>query len=296
MYLLKLALRPWRIALLSQIFAGVAVGLLLCIAGLLFWMERGLKPVIARLESEQVITAYISPELPEGDEVKVSDVIKTAVGARALEVGMDPARIDIKSVSAPEFVEQLRAHYPDLTKELESFGSEMNQIVPRYISISGSLPDQALEDVKAVSGVEAAESSKDRHEHIVGAFRALRWVARLLIAGLAVALLTGLIHLSKMNAYLHQDALSLMRLWGADGFKLRLPGAISALTVGLAGGLTAALAWAGGSAWLAHQMFALSPMLQGMPDPSVATAAVLLLTGAFIGMASGLIGHNEGRG
>lgn len=288
MYLLKLAARPWRIAPMSQVFSSLAVGMLLCIAGFLFWMEQGLQPVIARLQSEQVITAYLSPDVAATEEGKITDSIRIAVGSSARNV-------EVKQIGVSEFVGQLREHYPELTRELESFGSEMTQVVPRYISVAGSLTEAALDQVKAVQGVESAESSRDRHQHIVGAFVALRWVARLLILGLAIALLTGLIHLAKMNGYLHQDALNLMRLWGGGGLDLRFPGMLSGLIVGVVGGAFASGTWAIASQWLAKHVLALSPMLQGMPQPSIYWAAVLFVAGAVIGVSSGALALEEAR-
>jgi hypothetical protein len=59
MYLLKLALRPWRLAVFSQFFSGIAVGFLLLMMGFLYWIEEGLKPVMEHLRKEQVVTAYL---------------------------------------------------------------------------------------------------------------------------------------------------------------------------------------------------------------------------------------------
>lgn len=295
MYLLKLALRPWRTAPLSQVFSALAVGFLLGISGFLLWMDQGLKPVIHRLRSEQVITAYVSPEYASGEEPKLVDAIRVKLGARAVDAGPSPGRVEYRAVGASEFVDQLRGHYPDLARELDTFGKELPLVVPRHISISGSLPVSALESVRSVPGIESAESSSDRHQHVVGAFRALRWVARLLIGGLALALLTGLIQLAKINGHLHQDALSVLRLWGAGPLKLRVPGMISGLGVGVLGGLIASTSWLVAGGWLARQVVALSPMFEGMPSPPVQGAFALLIAGILIGAGAGALGFQEGR-
>ncbi|MGZ3698659.1 MAG: hypothetical protein ACXWP5_11035, partial [Bdellovibrionota bacterium] len=195
MYLLKLSLRPWRISFFSQIFSAIAVGFLLFLVAFLFWMQQGLKPVVARLKGEQVLTAYLQAQVAEGSEKQIVDQIRTSLGAHE--------EADVRFVGTREFLEQLKNHYPDLGKELEDLGSESTLVIPRYVSITGMLPDTAQEVVRGVRGVESVESSKDRYRHVVGAFSALRWVARLLMLGICLALLTGLIHLSKMNTYLH---------------------------------------------------------------------------------------------
>jgi cell division protein FtsX len=281
---LRLSLRPWRLAPLSQVFSAVAVGFLLLLAGFLFWMERGLKPVVHRLEREQVITAYLDPAVDAKDEGALVDSIRTAVGAHA----------EVKLVGAPQFVADLRAQYPELARELEDLGGELGAVVPRFVSATGVLPGPALDRVRAIKGVEAAESSRERHQHVVGAFVALRWVARLLVAGLCLALFTGLLHLARMNSYLHQDALALLRLWGAGGVALRAPALVSGLGVGILGGLVALLAWVTGGVWLAGQLRALSPMLRDLSLPSANLGLALLFVGAALGVLAGALSRIPG--
>jgi cell division protein FtsX len=283
MFLLKLSLRPWRLAPLSQAFSAIAVGFLLLLVGFMFWMQAGLKPVLARLQGEQIVTAYLDASVDAKDENKIVDSIRTALGAHS-------ENTDVRLVTTQEFVANLKGAYPDLSRELEDLGGEMNAVVPRYVSISGVLPDSALQSVKSVPGIESAESSKDRYLHIVGAFSALRWVAKLLVVGLALALLTGLIHLSRMNAYLHRDALTILRLWGANEATLRVPSMISGVFVGAAGGVIAFVGWLTIGTWLARHIRALSPMLRDMPAASVMVALSLLAGGILVGLFAGALG------
>ena len=271
---------------LSQLFSALAVGVLLLFIGFLFWMHRGLAPVLTRLEGEQVITAYLTPQIiGKHEEENLVDTIRTSLGAQTAT--------EVKMVSSQEFLEHIKAQYPELARELEDLGEEAPMVVPRYIYVSGLLPDSALERVKSVPGIESAESSKDRYHHIVGAFHALRWVAMMLVVGLLLALLTGLIHLSRMNAYLHQEALSLLKLWGAGNGALKIPGVLSALGVGSAGGLIAAVGWLSAGQWLAHHLRALSPMLAGMPIFSGFFALNLFIAGIVMGLLAGGLGGIE---
>jgi cell division protein FtsX len=275
MYLLKLALRPWRIALLSQVFSALAVGFLILLAGFLFWMERSLRPVVNRLQSEQVITAYLDSTVEAKDEEKIFDSIKVALGSQAARAN------ELKLVPAQQFIQELREHYADLSNELVNIGEDMNSMIPRYVG--------TVDQVRAVPGVEAAETSVDRYKHIVGAFSALRWVAKLLAAGLCLALFTGLIHLSRMNAYLHKDALSLLRFWGAGGWILRVPAVLSSFGVGFLGGVLAFGGWVTGGLWLAKHLHTLSPILKDMPLPSVQMGLMLLVAGSVIGLLAGTL-------
>lgn len=283
MLLLRLAIRPWRITPFSQLFSAIAVGFLLLLAGLLFWMQLGLKPVVFRLEQEQVITAYLSPTVPVAEEGKLVDEIKIALGAHA-------ERSDIKFVPTQEFIENISKQYPELGKELEDLGPETANVVPRYVSISGLSIDQATERIRAVPGVESAESSKDRYQQILGAFKALRFVAELLVGGLGLALLTGLIHLARNNAYIHRDAVSLMRLLGGGDWALQAPGILSGILVGAIGGMIAGAGWMTAGVWLTRHIRHLSPLLRGMPVAAHGFGIFLLAAGVLVGLLAGLFG------
>ena len=278
--LMKLALRPWRLAPLSQLFSAIAVGFLLVMAGFLFWVQQGLRPVLARLHQEQVITAYLSPSIEAGGEQHVADEVRLSLGAHA-------ERADVKLVGADQFVAEVAKQYPDLAKEVQDLGNDAALVVPRYVSVSGILSETALERVRAVSGIESAESSRDRYRSVVGAFSALRWVARLLVVGLGLALLTGLIHLARTNAYIHREAIALMRLLGGSGAWLQAPGMLSGLGVGLLGGAMAALTWVSAGVWLGHHVKNLSPLLRDMPVLNPLFALVLLFAGTLVGLIAG---------
>lgn len=286
MLLLKLALRPWKLAPASQLLSSVVVGFLLLLAGFMVWMQQALVPVLERLQNEQVITAFIDPSVEAKDSEKilqgVRDSIEISVGAAAVR--------EVKLVEPAQFLEGLKAHYPDLSRELEELGTEMTSVVPRYVSIAGLLNDRTLSEIRTVPGVESAESSRDRFQGVIGAFSALRWVAKLLVLGLAFALLIGLVHLARMNAYVHRDAVALLRLWGAHSATLRVPGVLSALVAGLAGGAIAWFGWITAASWLAGQIRSLSPVLNGLPAAQPALGVSLIAAGAMIGLAAGLFG------
>src|SRR6187431_2032424 len=117
MFIIKLALRPWKVAPFSQIFSSLAVGFLLLLMGFLFWIQSSLDPVLDRLKHEQVITAYIGSETPaEGlPDEKVLDSIRLSLGAQAEDA-------EISMVESAQFLEELRGHYPDLAREIEDLG------------------------------------------------------------------------------------------------------------------------------------------------------------------------------
>ena len=282
MYLVKLALRPWRLATFSQVFSSLAVGVLLLLIGFLFWMQQGLKSVLTRLHSEQVMTAYLNSSVVEGEEGKVILAIKNLLD--------DQKNAEVKFVGTQEFLKSLKKQYPDLAKELESLGEDRNQVVPRFISVSGMFPSSLSESIKRVNGVESVESSKDRYKYVIGILQTLRWVLRILIGGVSLSLLTGLIHLSKMNAYLHQEALSLLKFWGASRAVLVLPGMFSGLLVGILGGALAYGGWATVGLSLARHVRSLSSLLKTLPVSEPHAAVILILVGGAMGQLAGTLG------
>jgi cell division protein FtsX len=278
MYLLKLSLRPWKRSPYSQAFTSIAVGVRVFLGSFLFWMQWGLSPVIDRLQHEQVITAYLDPAVEAASETQIVDSIRSSVGAHA----------EIEMVQPQQFIEHLRNDYPDLSRELEDLGPELKSVVPRYVSVSGILPDASLDQIRALVGIQSAESSTDRFQNVIGAFRALKWVAGFLTLGLLLALVTGLIHLGRTNAYLQQDAFILMKLMGGGSHALRTPSLLAGLLVGLTGGVLAALSWLSVGNWMAIHLRSLSPMLRYMSTLHPSYAALLILIGVMMGALTGV--------
>ena len=101
MYLIKLAFRPWRMALLSQIFSALAVGVLLLLMGFLFWMQQGFKSVLVKLQSEQVMTAYLLPSASEPEETTLTASIQSLL--------QDQKGVEVKFTGIQEFLKAFEA-------------------------------------------------------------------------------------------------------------------------------------------------------------------------------------------
>lgn len=278
----NLAMRPWKLAPLSQLLSSAAVGVLLVLMGILFWMQDGLRPVVHRLSQEQVITAYLDSSIDSAGQAKVVDEIHVALGSHA-------EHLTIQMVGASEFVEKIQKSYPDLAKELDGLGEEVVSIVPRYVSISGWLDAASVDKIRAVHGVESAESSHDRNRAAMGAFSTLRWVAKLLMIGLALAMVSGFVHLAKTNSYIHRDVISLLKLMGAPTLALQTPAMISGLIVGTIGGAIGFIGWMSAGIWLSERVRHLSPLLHEMPQVSPWMGVALLCLSTTVGLFSGVL-------
>lgn len=278
MYVLKLSLKPWKINPFNQFLTSLSVGFLLFSCGMLFWIERGLRPVLHRIKSEQVITAYLNPSLEKAGEDKLVDTVKTLIGSR-------PAEIEF--VNTEEFLNRLKEPYPDLSQEIEKLGADKEKLLPRYLSVSGILPTSIFEKIRTTPGIDSAESSANRYPHVFSAFQALRRMTQLLMAGLCLALFILLIQLARLNANVQHDSLSLLRLMGAKFFSQRLPSLLSGLWSGLLGGILASTAWILSSSLLADRFQTLSPWLKQIPPPPMEIGIALLLFGILFGLFAG---------
>jgi cell division protein FtsX len=290
MFLLRLSFRPWRKAPASQWVSAGVVGVLLVMMGLFHWVNAGITPLLAQLQSEEVLLAYLSPvtdpaaDLDKEDQ-KVVDQIRVALGAHA-------EKAEFQKVSSGQFLDKIKIAYPDLAREIADLGAESKAIIPRYISVSGNLGEAltpaSLEKIKSLNGVEGVETSRQRFEPVVGAFRGLGQFVQVLMWGLAIALFSGLVHLSRTHAILHRESLDVMRQWGASSFMVRLPGVLSGVWVGTLGGALASVIWLLARQGGAARFRALSPLMSQFPDAPASFALILLAAGVLFGAAAGL--------
>lgn len=278
MLLLKMSFRPWREAPFTQILSVISMGALLTIAAMLFHLEKGLDPLVQRLQSEQVITAYLDPTVRPEDEGKISDSIRVSLGAR-------PSQVQVVGVN--DFVGALQDAYPELAREVQSFGAETHQLVPRHISITGVFGDSASEKLSQIAGVESVETSKDRHIQVVSGFKAIRWVARVLVVGLAFALLSALVYMAQLNRSLHRDVVQLMTFLGSSKRMAKAPIFLSGLWIGSLGGIAGLVLWNGCGSWLFRQMTHLSPLLKDFPQPGLSASIAVITAGILLGGFSG---------
>lgn len=280
MRILKLALRPWRLSPMNQFLGAISVGILLTLGGALFTIYLGLGPAITRLKSEQVLSVYASAKVVTRDQEKeLVDSVKVAIGSATVT--------EIEWVGTDAFLERIRGESPSLVNELQALGPERNSIVPRYVSISGRFGEDELARLKSVPGVESVDSSRDRHLGVIGAFAALRWISIVLLGGLAIALLTGLGHLGRLNRSIQADVLALLHSLGAGSDLLLGPLVLGGASVGLVGGLFAFTAWSVIVPFFFRGIQELSPGLMGIVAPASWIGFFLILAGTFLGAVSG---------
>ena len=265
---------------MSQLMTALSIGVLLFCMGFLFWIQNALKPITEKLKNEYVLTVYFDPLLDRNSESDLVDRIKMTVGAQAE---------DIQVMETAQFISKMREINSNLAHELEELGPESNAIIPRYITLNGTLKNLDSDKIKSMKGVEQIDSSKDRNKNVVAAYGVLNNLIRFLIIGSFFALLTGLVHLTRMNSQLHEDAVSLMKQLGAGFFETRLPTFISGLSVGVVGGILAFLGWLTMGPKLVEFVKAISTHFNGVPAESGSLGVILLMIGLILGVLSGVM-------
>lgn len=277
MYRLKLALRPWRIAPASQWLASLTLGTLLFIFSFLWWFSEGLGPIVNRLSSDQVVTAYVADSAEESSG-RIVDEIKTQVGSTAVR---------IEYVDSARFLTELEKSYPDLAREVASLGNDSKQIAPQYVSIRGSLSATQLEGLKKIPGVESVDSSIERFQPIQESLVATRWITRAFLAAVLVGLLTLLLIMARLNHPVHAEAFRLIEQLGGTRLQAKFPQVANQTLLGIAGGGFAAVAWLASQPWIVEKIHAFSPYLRELPPAPPTAAVAMVAVGAVFGWLTG---------
>lgn len=281
MFLLKLAIRPWKLAPFSQFLASTSSVVLLFLIGFLVWFSSSVSTVIKRLSGDQIVTVYLETGSDAAKPGVVTDSIRTSLGSSAIHIDF---------VGANEFLDSLAKNYPELSKEISSLGEEQKALTPQYLSLKGKITNDQLIRIKKINGVESIDTSGDRFRPIVENLQALRFVTNAFLIGAFIALAALFILLSRMNRSIHDEISSLLRQMGSSEARARSPQILSGALFGLStAGVAGFLAMLAQERFLAHFM-TFSPYFNSMSEPSFIHHLIIPLTGVGIGAACGWFG------
>ncbi len=281
MFLLKLAIRPWKLAPVSQLLASASAVVLLFLIGFLVWFSSSTSGMIKQLSGDQIVTVYLETGEGTAKPGMVKDSIRTSLGSSAV-------RIDY--VGADEFLSALSKNYPELSKEIASLGDEQKALTPQYLSLKGKISQDQLNRIKKISGVESIDTSGDRFRPIVENLQAVRFVTNVFLLASLCALISLFILLARMNQTIHEEVSNLLRQMGSSESKTRLPQILSGVLFGLS---TAGVA--GFFAMILQDHFlsrflSFSPYFTTMSPPNIVHHAIIPLAGVGIGAACGWFG------
>lgn len=287
MPILKLSLRAWRRSPASQLVASLVSAALLLSVALLASLELAMVRARARVERENRISVFLSPEIAPGAEQVVTDRIVQAIGAHA------ESEVHAKFVPATDTIEALKKRQPELYAELRDLGDEGDSLVPRVVHLTASFGGgklaRALDELKKVPGVESAESTESRAAVVRPAVKALEWFVRLLIVGVSAGWILGWAALARSHAASLSGIAGPLRLWGARAMIARAPGMLAGLWVGIPSGLVAAAAYLLVARPALQKLSASTLLFESAALPGVAGAAALVAASILAGLVSGAI-------
>jgi len=285
MFPIKMALRPWKLAPLSQWLSAMTLGILLFVFCFLSWFSSALNPVLARLSSDQVVTAYLDTSEGTSGE-KISDQIK-------LQLGSSASRVD--HVNSAEFLTELSKIYPDLAREVSSLGQDMKMIAPEYVTIRGQISRNQLENLKRLKGVDSVDSSVERFKPIFESLQTTQWITRIFLAAVLFGLFTVLFLMSRLNASIHQNGRKLIYQLGGSRLQAKFPQVFHQTLLGVIGGILASSAWLlSQSAWI-HKIQTFSPYFRDLAPAQASSTIVVLAVGAIMGFLSGWMNPKAGE-
>ncbi len=285
MYSLKIALRPWRLSALSQWLSAMTLAILLFVFSFLAWFSNALDPVLVRLSSDQVVTAYLDTSEGTSGE-KISDQIKLQLGSSAHRV---------EHVNSAGFISELGKLYPDLAREVSSLGQDMKVIAPEYVSIRGEVSAQQLENLKRLKGVDSVASSLERFKPIAESLRTTQFVTRLFLGAVLFGLFTVLFLMSRLNASIHQQARHLIYQLGGTRLQAKFPQVFHQTLLGVLGGLVASAAWLFSQSIWVHKIQAFSPYFRDLAPASASSSFVVIIIGTVLGFLSGWMNPKAGE-
>lgn len=282
MYLLKLALRPWRKSAVVQVLSALSFSFIIFLMSLFFWMDRELKPLVTKLRTDQVLTVYLNTDTEAADEKRIVDSIRMTVGSHP----------DVRFVSSDGFLEEMKRSYPDLIDEVYQLGPEMKMTVPKYVSVAGTLSSSLIPEIKKVPGVDSVDISYNKLRQAAGPFQTLRLFSKFMITGLLIAGICGVVLLGRSIHSQHRETVSLMELMGASPFEKKTPALLSGVSVGIVSGLMSFLFWILFAPKITAALRDFSPALTGLSDPSMMIGFVLMGVSTLVGMSVGMIGSD----
>lgn len=280
MHLVKFMFRSWKRAFPVQILSVLALSFSFVALSMSIFFERSITPVVDRIKNEQVVTVYVKG----GDDVKsasaMADSIRLSIGAQAIR---------IQAGEPAQFLKDIALQNAELAKQIQGLGPEMNNLLPRYVTLQGRVTAEQIRKIDALSGVERIESSRDRYRPIIESFSSIRRVVVSAEAGFALIIFLIIAYIAQVNAHLQKDVASLLRLWGATPFQARLPTLLSCAFTGLVTGVFAAGIWMLLQPIVLFQIRNFSPVFASIPGPITATALLIAGAATLLSTLAGLV-------
>jgi len=228
--------RGWKASTLAILT--IAVSLFVWSAFLL--AGENLSRTLERWRGEARLIVYLSPAASDVEQAALEERIRQA-----------PWVEEVRQVSAAEAQESFREAFPSLDELLEGWSeSPLPASLEVTLVAAGGAEDGIdswMAELRSDAAVEMIDDDRDwiaQLEAIATMAQTVGLIVGLVLLGAATFTIASVV---RLNAYLYQDEISIMRLVGATEFLIRGPFYFEGLLQGLLGGLLAS-----GSLYLVH--------------------------------------------
>lgn len=281
---LRLSLRPWKSAPMTQWMALGSLSFILVGFNSVYWMGENVSTIVEKLEAERIVTVYLDPSVgkrpdePHLQTGAIQDAIRTQLGS---------SRISSDYTDAQTFLKDLESSYPELAREVQALGADAEWVTPRFFTLKGAVSDSTIEELKKIPGIEGIESSDKKVHPVTQSLKAIFWVSRLFTAGLGLAFVTLLFLIARLNRQCQSEVASMIRQWGGTRLQMRLPQIWNQFFLACSAAVLSIAAWIYCQPLLMRHMGALSPYLRELKlQPPIKMLAVAF-SAALFGWVSG---------
>lgn len=280
MHFVKFMFRAWKRAFPVQALSVLALSFSFVALAMSVFFERSITPVVDRIRSEQVITVYLRGGEDSKSAAAMADTIRVSVGAQAIRVQAgEPA----------QFIKDISTQNAELAKQIQGMGAEMNNLLPRYVTLQGRVSAEQLRKIDAIAGVERIESSRDRYRPVIESFASIKRIVLSAEAGFALIIFLIIAYIAQVNAHLQRDVAALLKHWGATPFQARLPTLLSCGFTGLITGVLAAAIWMLMQPIVLMQIRGFSPVFASVDGATAVTGFMIVASATALATLAGLV-------
>ena len=280
MYLLKLAIRPFRRSTVSMLLYAFTFGGIAFLLSALAWMEIQVLPHVLHKVNEERAIVFLSNAVSDADLDALAHRVEEIVG------------LQVRVVDRKSALSVLSDAYPDMAQEMKDLGTLEASLIPRYFLIQGALNESDLKSLGGIEGLERVQTLGVRkHEWVTALSRSL-WLLDFVKIALGTLLFTLLVLLIRLFQVSFQDYRSIAILMGGGGIASVAPNLISGALWGVAASGVAAV-----GAWLMEGSLVL--WKQWLPEAQIepflkSWFGLALLLGCFaVGTGAGWLSRNR---
>jgi cell division protein FtsX len=277
---IKLALRPWKSLPIVQWMGVFSLAILIIGMNAVYWLDGSVDQILKKLSAEKVVTVYLEPSAT----IELVDTIKTQIGSSS---------VDTRLVDQKGFLEELEKSHPQLAKEVQALGADADWVAPRFMTLRGDMTNEAVEKIKALSGVEAVDLSEQRLKPVTQSLRTIQSVSRGFLVGLVIAFLTTLFLIARLNRHVQSDSIRLIRQFGGTAMQAKMPQILHQTFLGTLSGIFASCIWLYAQPIMVYHLGSLSPYFKDLKlqNPLFVLSWIFLATA--IGWISALFASSQ---